>query len=285
MLYSIEKPLFLHSEVGTNLSSVTGSFDKFRVQFDPPLKVPRDAIQPKLALTGFDGFYTYPNLQTGSIVFTATGSSFGTASGVEQTIPYPKGLYSLATLNETISAHLVGTTIPSTAWSFAGNTATQKVSIVATLAAGETIIFNVAATSDELWVLLGFKASLSSSLMVSMTGVANIPTQTVTAANVARFGDALSHINVHTSLASGAINANGNASDIVAAIVPPIPGSHISHQPPFPIHTSCEHLRGSIVNSATFHITNQVRLPLDTNGDHWSLQLMMTYSDETPEDA
>lgn len=285
MLYSIEKPIFLHSEVATNLSSVAGSFDKFRVQFDPPLKVPRDAIQPKITLTGFDGFYTYPNLQTGSIVFTATGSSFGTASGVEQTIPYPKGLYSLATLNETISAHLVGTTIPSTTWSFAGNAATQKVSIIATLTAGESLVFNVAATSDELWILLGFKAQASSSLTVSMTGVANIPTQTTTAANVARFGDALSHINVHTSLASGGISASGNASDIVAAIVPPTPGSHISHQPPFPIHTSCEHLRGSIITSGIFHITNQVGLPLDTNGDHWSLQLMMTYSDETPEDA
>ena len=77
MLFKIEIPLFLNSEgAAENLSTTPGSYDKFRCDFSPPLKFPRDAIQPTVALIGFDSFYTYPNLTSAAeLRFTATGSS------------------------------------------------------------------------------------------------------------------------------------------------------------------------------------------------------------------
>ena len=85
MLYKREIPLFLNSEgAAENLSTTPGSYDKFRVDFSPAIKVPRDAIQPTVALIGLDSFYTYPNLPNAAqLRFTATGSgTFGAASGV-----------------------------------------------------------------------------------------------------------------------------------------------------------------------------------------------------------
>ena len=80
MLYKVEIPLFLHSDgAAETLSATAGSFDKFRVGFNPPLKVPRNAIQPTIALIGFDSFYTYPNLTSAAqLRFMATGlGTFG----------------------------------------------------------------------------------------------------------------------------------------------------------------------------------------------------------------
>ena len=89
MLHKREIPLFLNSEgAAENLSTTPGSYDKFRVDFSPAIKVPRDAIQPTVALIGLDSFYTYPNLPNAAqLRFTATGSgTFGAASGVAQMV-------------------------------------------------------------------------------------------------------------------------------------------------------------------------------------------------------
>ena len=147
MLYKIELPIFLNSEgAAENLSATAGSSDKFRVDFSPPLKVPRDAIQPTIALIGFDSFYTYPNLTSAAqLRFTATGSStFGAASGVAQTVSFPKGLYAVSALQGVISDFLVASTLPDTLLTISGNDATQKVSFVASgLAAGATLVGGV----------------------------------------------------------------------------------------------------------------------------------------------
>jgi len=287
MLYKIELPIFLNSEgAAENLSATAGSSDKFRVDFSPPLKVPRDAIQPTIALIGFDSFYTYPNLTSAAqLRFTATGSStFGAASGVAQTVSFPKGLYAVSALQGVISDFLVASTLPDTLLTISGNDATQKVSFVASgLAAGDTLVIDAGNTSYELLVLLGFTQTADGAAVTSistMTGASGVTSQLVEAPFVANFGDSLSHVNVHTSLSSGSIGISGTSTDIVGAIVPNTGvGGQITYQAPFPLHASCEHLRGSTTTSATFYITNQNNVPLDTNGDHWGLQLLLSWTE------
>ena len=291
MLYKVEIPLFLHSDgAAETLSATAGSFDKFRVGFNPPLKVPRNAIQPTIALIGFDSFYTYPNLTSAAqLRFTATGSgTFGAVSGVAQTVSFPKGLYSVAAIQGILSDYLVASTLSDTLLTISGNDATQKVTFVASgLAAGDTLVIDAGNTSDELLVLLGFTQSADGAAVTSvatMTGVAGTTSQLVEAPFVANFGDSLSHVNVHTSLSSGGIGISGTSTDVVGAIVPNTGvGGQITYQAPFPLHCSCEHLRGSTTTSATFYITNQNNVPLDTNGDHWSLQLLLSWAEKHEE--
>jgi hypothetical protein len=175
--------------------------------------------------------------------------------------------------------------LPDTLLSITGNDATQKVSFIATgLAAGDTLQFDATNTSDGLLKLLGFTQSADGDAVTSLsalTGVANVTSQILKAPFVANFGDSLSHINVLTSLSSGGIGNSGTSTDTVGAVVPNTGvGGQITFQAPFPLHCSCEHLKGSTTTSASFSITNQNNVPLDTNGDHWSLQLLLTYSEE-----
>ena len=286
MLYKIEVPLFLNSEAATNLSGTTGSFDSFRVAFNPPLKIPRDAIQPTIALIGFDSFYTFPNIAASQLRFTATGAStFGALSGVAQNISFPKGLYSVAALGGIINDYLLASALPDTLLGITGNDATQKVSFVVTgLAAGDTLQIDATNTSASLLYLLGFTQSSGGGIVSSigaLTGVAGVTSQILEAPFVANFGDSLSHINVHTSLSSGGIGNSGTSTDTVGAVVPNTGvGGQITFQAPFPLHCSCDHLQGSTTTSATFSITNQNNVALDTNGDHWSLQLLLSYSEK-----
>ena len=289
MLYKREIPLFLNSEAAENLSATPGSYDKFRVDFSPAIKIPRDAIQPTVALIGLDSFYTYPNLPNAAqLRFTATGSgTFGAASGVAQTVSFPKGLYSVAAIQGILSDYLVASTLSDTLLTISGNDATQKTSFVASgLAAGDTLVIDAGNTSDELLVLLGFTQTDGAAVtsVATVTGVAGATSQLVEAPFVANFGDSLSHVNVHTSLSSGGIGLSGTSTDVVGAIVPNTGvGGQITFQAPFPLHCSCEHLRGSTTTSAAFYITNQNNEPLDTNGDHWSLQLLLSWTEKHEE--
>ena len=97
------------------------------------------------------------------------------------------------------------------------------------------------------------------------------------APNVASFSDVSSFL-AHTDLLQSGIPIGDLEAQVLAQIqitVPP--GSQINFQPQNPIKLNANHLRGQILNQATFFMTDQLNREVDFNTENFTMLLEIKY--------
>jgi hypothetical protein len=267
-------PVFTRSTDGVLLSQKGGSF-LYRLKV--PLRIPYGA-EPIMYLVGGSVWFVNPNIITGvndtlSLYFAGLNGS-----GDEvQNIVFDKGLYSLATLNNTLKEKLQaaggGGVFTGDEVVISANDATQKltVTLAPTATTGTmTVIFNNSNIKD----LLGFDGSVG-----AFAADVNSSVKSITAPLVAKF-NSLSYFIVHVDgLCSGVLDSRGGDTGSELAIITPLniaAGSQIIVQPYNVVRVPCK-AAGASISEFTVRLTDQSGNDVDMMGEEFSIQFVIEW--------
>ena len=238
-----------------NLSADLSSFD---VNFSTPLRIPATAKNVLIRAEQNTIWNTVLNINTG------INDTLFFDDGAPKTVVVPAGLYDIVGLNSAISRELVNQGVASDLMVFTGDTASQKV-IITISDIGTEIDFSVGQTFR---VILGFNSQVITSTVVF---------ESFTGDNVAAFNTILYFL-IHSSLTDRGFAVNNTYNQTIAQVlITVVPGSQIVDQPFRPATSSAANLKGSIISTAHFFLTDDQQNPVDTNSEVWSTRVKITW--------
>jgi hypothetical protein len=225
-------------------------------------------------LVGGSVWFVNPNILTGvndtlSLYFTGLN---GTGNEV-QNLVFDKGLYSLATLNNTLREKLLAAGFTGDEVVISANDATQKLTI--TLAPTATTgTVTVSLNNSSMKDLLGFDDSVG-----AFAADANSSVKSITAPLVAKF-NSLSYFIVHVDgLCSGVLDSRGGDTGSELAIITPLniaAGSQIIVQPYNVVRVPCK-AAGASISEFTVRLTDQSGNDVDMMGEEFSVQFVIEW--------
>ena len=245
-----------------NISSDGSSFG---VALDQPLVIPDNAENITLQVYTATIWWTVPNIITG-VNDKIRIEEPGVNGGVLFDVFIPQGLYDLVGLSAAIEREVVDAGYTAGIFTFAGDTATQKVVITFNVASTR-IDFSVAGTFRDI---LGYNSQILSNLLV--VG------KTFLADNVARF-NVLEYFLMTTDLVDSGLRVNNRWNQIMARVyIDVAPGSQITYTPFRPATSSCNKLRGQKITTMRFTLTDQNNILVNTAGESYSAEISIKYS-------
>ena len=194
-----------------------------------------------------------------------------------QTIIIPKGLYGIDEINRHIHREIVQITVndiplAKNAITLSGNVSTQRVIITLSSGDGYTLSLDEdPALTNNIAPTLGFD------------NVGSVAYHTTAGDYFA--GDSiakLTRINaffIHSDLVVEGLSSNGSGNSILTEIqISESPGSLIVYRPFNPFKLDGNHLRYGSRGLLSFRLTDERDRPVDTNGEHWSFSIVISYT-------
>jgi len=271
---------FFSSAVSSGSTKVGTLGNRFTVQLNTPLTVPRDSLYASLEVVSAKVWNSSPNISPGignnHIHFSYGGSDYD--------IENPEGLYGIEELNAAMSIFFVQNGLPSSdipdvldLFEITEDGATQKVSIKFNFA-GVTIDFTKPNSCIDV---LGFYTvhdiagdTFTSSEIISST----TPGESVRAPNEARFNRVVNYY-IQSNLLSDGIPINSSSSGIITEV--PIlnvkVGSLINYTPSNPLRVDCSDLIGQSKQLISFALVDQIGREVSTSAEEWSLAIVIRY--------
>ena len=259
-----------------NLSS-DGSLFQVNLE-DGGIQIPKDALNVAVSVESASIWFSTPNIlnvdsldgllkKNNKFYITGPNTSGASTSFV---ITLPEGLYDLGLLNDTIKRLLIVENAAVSAGTlvvFSADAATGRIFTTFNYAA-TTIDFTQTDTFEEI---LGYNAALITP-PASYTAPKNVD-----ATNVARFNTLNSYL-IHSDIVSNGIRFNNTYVQAIAEILIDVsPFEQINSQPFNPAKSEANELRGSHRNNITFWLTDQDNRRINTNGEYWSLRMVIRY--------
>jgi hypothetical protein len=267
---------FFSSSEALGAQNKDNNGSRFQINLDRPIAIPNNAVDVSIEVTSANIWFTTPNIDASYknnklYVYYSDPINGSTTF----TLEIPKGLYSVASLNETID-HLMRTiTIPGTAERFecnsivlSGDTATQKVKIQ--LGPNLSIFTDPDAYPDNIADPLGF-------LPTNPIGPSSYTGEIFTAPVVARLNRINSYL-LHGDIVKNGIQVNNTQANILTEIQLDVsPGKLLTYRPYLPYKLDGAHLKYGSRDLLTFWLTNEVNEYLDMNEENYSFSLTITY--------
>lgn len=258
-------PLFVSSDPVLGAINTTAGGDRFQVQFKNTIEFPPEAENISLEVVQSTIWWTVLNITLG--VNDLFQLNISGDPGSPYTVTLDPGLYDVSGLNNAVNRELINLGLASGLVIISGDSSTQKILITLTAA-----LLQVEWIPQSFFLLTGF----TSGQTVPAVGFTTAEFSEL-APNVANFSDISSFL-LHTDLVQSGIPLGDQLAQTIAQVqinVPP--GSQINFQPQNPIQLNVNHLRGQLINQASFWVTDQINRTLDFNGEFFTLLLVFRY--------
>lgn len=296
-------PLYIHSG-NSNNQNVATTKGRFTVHYDPPLKVPDEAVSAEIGVESMDIPYVWPNLTgTNEFVFTVAGAYDGGDAAATYTWALAPGSWDIASFQEFLNINCEDTAkLPDTLFTLYESTATGKITIGLDhymAAQAETGgIVNLTSVSFDwdnanmagIAGLLGFNTDADDAVAIgtivggsASTLTANEGNLTLWAADtVHTFENAVTEVQLRTHISQGGRDSSGRVSDICARLDPrgQAPhGGHIHYMANDPVFHECS---ANQLNSVEFRLTDQDNNVLElrttaADAQDWSATLVLRW--------
>jgi hypothetical protein len=224
--------------------------------------VPEHAKYCTIEVIGANIWWTVPNVSAdkNNNIFEYFD---GTAT---RTITIPDGLYDLPSLEQAIYIQIdnIAGALPSDqTFNFVGDSATQKV-VITFLSAGLVIDWTASTVRDILGYTTGSTPSVGQD-------------ESIIGENVAAF-NTISSFLIKSNIIHDGIPVNANSSSVISSVFIDVPpGSLINYQPQNPAPVNANELIGASISNLKFNLTDQANNAVDTNGEYWSLNMVIKY--------
>jgi hypothetical protein len=254
-------PLILSSnkDLGANTSD-NGS--KFDIQLKYPISVPKNATKCSIEVVDANIWYNFPNIKT-----NVNDQLHFIYSSINYVITFPTGLYDILSINDRISRELINLDLKSNLIQIGGDSAVGKAYFVFT-ESGIQLDFS---QPRSIGTILGFD------LVVNPLSPSTTSIFVIEAENIGRL-NTVNSLLIHTDLVNTGIQTGNKTSQTIAHI--PINvgvGSLINYTPVLPVHVRAENLINDVRRECAFWVTNELNQPIDTNGEDWSLTVLIRW--------
>lgn len=251
---------------------VSENGSRFSFSLAPALTLPLDAKDVSLSAVSATIWWTVPNFVTGvNDSFHLTGPDTLDVL-TNYVILIPQGLYSLAQLEEAL---LIGL-----AAAGAKINPLPLVNLIADNSTGRIVVKLNYTTASLTFPPLSAYQRLGFNLNDTLLGttIANgLPEGYNLAVRTADFNPVDSFL-IHSSLVDTGVRVNNAFSNVIAQVlINSSPGSQILYEPRVPSMVPATILRGN-TGFATMWLTNSLNAPIDTNGESWSVRVVITYN-------
>ena len=236
----------------------------FDVQLPQPIVIPKEAVNCTIEVIQANVWYTTPNISIGK---NNNKFKFHTDMdrNVTKTLTFPDGLYSVTAFNTQLALLLVDGGFEADLFSVVGDDATQKT-VITYGAIDLALNFSGGDTCKDI---LGFE-----DIEYDFSTTAGEP---AFGQDIARFNTLNSYL-IHTDLVSQGIPVNSIGASIISQVpISSRPGSQIVYQPQNPARTDLTNLIGLPRNSFRIWITDQNNEYLDTNGEDFTVVVIIRY--------
>jgi hypothetical protein len=251
---------FFSSDPANQAQNVSADGSEFTVMLNSPLSLPQGALSASLSVTQASIWNTSFNI---SAQFNNNVFRFQTG-GVFIDLILPDGLYSLSGLNSYLATQFVNRALSANLFVISGDDATQK-SVITFLNSGDQVDMSVV---NSVRKVLGFNPRLITSLTKGFNEFSDSP---------ANFNRVNSYI-IRSNIVSQGIPINSIGQGIIAQIpIDADPGSQINYSPRNPIPVDASDLIGMGKSSFTFSLVDQNLRPAPTNGEYFSMVIVLTY--------
>lgn len=253
--------LFTTSNPGEG-ATVSADGSRLDISLDTPISVPAGAIDANVTILNANIWNTSFNI---SAAKNNNKFDYLIATVAQPQITIADGLYSLDTLNDTISREFVNAGVSATLIIFTGNNSTQRV--IATFSIGTQIDGTIADSCID--TIMGFASAI-------IPAVNPIAIESEEAANVALFNETNSFA-IQSNFVSQGIPVNNKGLNLLASI--PITagvGFQVRFAPQNPSLVDATELRGRSKSSFYFRVVNQDGTVLPQT-ETWSILMVLHY--------
>lgn len=265
-------PFIFSSSTASGALNVSPEGSSFGILFDRPLVIPRHAhncyITVQNATCWWNFFNIFENVNDQIRVYYDDGIIIK-----DQVLTIDPGLYDLDHLEAEISRLLLAAVFPQDLFVLLPDEATQKIIIQYNYTKTQ-INFTDAGSPRNFRDILGFNDRLVPLIL-------NPGPQILTyekSDNVAQFNN-IEYILIHSDLVSRGIKINDRYSNTLAQVlIDKPPGEQLISSPFNPPQIPSKELIGEKRKSLRFWLTDQDNNLLNTNGEQWSLRLVIHYS-------
>jgi hypothetical protein len=235
---------------------------QFSVRPNHPFTMPANAFDCTAEVVSASMWNSVPNVSVG----LANNKFYVYYGGALYTVEIPDGLYSVSSLNATVSKSLVNQGLPADVVAITGNQSTQSI-VLSFNYVGSYADFT---QTNACRVLLGFDARLAPLIPTTIVGQSEDGDEVAEFNNIERFL-------LKTDLVNGNIPTNQNSDQTVASVpIQSKTGDQVVYSPINPIRVDCSNLRGIGRDVATFRITDEKGEPAITN-EAWSMLMVFRY--------
>ncbi len=243
--------------------NLTNDGSRFKVQFEDPLIIPREATNLSVSVEEAIIWWTSPNVISG-----VNSEFYLDDNGTTRNVSLPTGLYDLTGLNAALNREIVDAGGISGLVTLTADTSTQKI-VLTVAAAQQTIDFT---QSDTFRDILGFNSQ-------SLTNGATSPKAWL-ADNVAKF-NVINYYLIHSDIISSGLRYNNKYSQILKQVnIDVAPGSQIVSTDFNPPRIDEDNLIGSSRTRLAFWLTNDKNELVNTGGEYWSSRIVIRYQIE-----
>ncbi len=265
MVHRFQSSMVFNSNPNSGSTGQTTLGDRFTVNFGgEKLSIEKRAENVTIKVEQVQVWNTVPNI-------TETNNTLNiTLGGVEYNIVLTKGLYSRQQLNNAVLRGLENMGLlpdpDNPPFQLLEDASTNRVVINITV---NDLIIDFT-KQNNFAEIVGFQNTI-------IPLQAGVPIN-VFAPNVASF-NTLEYFVIRSDIIDRGIRENNSYNQAIALVpidVPP--GSNVVYEPRHPPIVDANSLRGSLRSSVTFYLTDQLGRPVDTNGEYFSLRLVLSYT-------
>lgn len=280
-LVNKELTYFISSSLKLGAQNKDKNGSRFQIKLDRPIEIPNNAVDVSMEVTSANIWFTTPNIST---LYQNNQIYIDYNDGVNQQLfvfTIPDGLYSVASLNQTIEHLLTAETIPGSADKFPCNsivlgadTATQKVK--ARLELNLSIITDPA-QANNIASTLGWYDPNDPNLDIGAIGPPTYAGQIFTAPEIARLNKINSYL-LHGDIVKNGIQVNNTQANILTEIQLNVsPGKLLTYRPYLPYKLDGAHLKYGSRDLLTFWLTNELNEYIDMNNEDYSFAITIVY--------
>lgn len=262
-----EIPIIITSDVNAGAQNKSADGSTFEIILEDAIDIPAQAKSCIIQVQETTVWWTIPNIITG-----VNDTFYVEHGGTPYVAVIPQGLYDLPGLNEALNRELTDPAVgaPANLITFLADEPTQKVVIKLNLATTQ-VDFSVART-DTFRDLLGFDPQF-----IPAAGPSGAVDFQQIADNIADFSS-IEYFLLHSDLVPRGIRTNNKYDQTIAQILIDVPpGSQIVSRPFNPPKVPAWELIGSIRNRATFWLTDQRGINVNTAGEDFSARVIIKY--------
>jgi hypothetical protein len=272
---SIEKQFsaFFSSASGLGSSKTNGLGNRFSVQLNTPLTIPRLSVYASLEVVSAKVWNSSPNISE----VIGNNRIYFDYQGVSYDVVFPDGLYGIDEMNMFMTIYFSNDSVlPNDLFVFEESGATQKLSIKFNYA-GVTIDFT---QPDACIDVMGFYTThdeTSDAFTSTVIVTSAIAGESSIAPNEARFNRVVNYYIVSNLLSDG-IPINNRSNGVICEV--PITvraGSLINFVPTNPLRVDCSDLIGQSKQLLSFGLVDQLGREVSTSGEDWSLAIVIRY--------
>ena len=263
---------FFSSATSTGSTRTNSLGNRFSVQLDTPLTIPRNCLYASLEVVSAKVWNVSPNISAAignnHLVFRYGGQEYN--------VEFPDGLYGIGEMNMFLGIYFgQDAVLPNDLFEFEENGATQKVSIKFNYV-GVVIDFTKPNSCIDV---LGFYTTHNEIVgtFTSTSVITGAKDESVVAPNEARFNRIVNYY-ITSNLLSDGIPINNKSSGVISEI--PINvrvGSLITYVPWNPMKVDCSDLIGQGKQLVSFGLVDQLGREVSTAGENWSLGIVIRY--------